>query len=143
MRSAFLLTGAILAAFCGGCGNSCDGPNMCPVVVPRDEAFLAQSQIDAEFAHQLHRVGDGDSSEIDLPGVELHDQDLARLATLVQLESLKLPEAKISDAGIAHLARLERLQTLVLGESTITNEGLALIALATLAHVESRRRRCH
>ena len=54
-----------------GCKQSCEGPNMCPVVVPSAEDAAASLQIDPEFAHQLHLARDGLSHEIDVPDAVL------------------------------------------------------------------------
>lgn len=71
---------------------------------------------------------------IDLPSADLilspkrrlaniHDHDLARLASFRQLSNLQI-SARITDRGLAHLSRLTNLQRVSIAHATITDAGL-------------------
>jgi len=65
----------------------------------------------------------------------LHDNDLARLSALTNLEKLNLMQNhSISNAGLAHLAGLTRLKELVLFRTGINNG--CLVHLSKLANLE-------
>lgn len=66
----------------------------------------------------------GDVIALDLSTIRTLDEDLAKLASLEQLQWLHLNGTAITDAGLKHLKPLANLELLHLGQTAVTDAGL-------------------
>jgi len=154
-RVLLLLSVSVLLAGVTGCPpvDQPGPPGPTTVQPPGETEAAAAPAVDSETIEAavgrveamdgvMERGAGGTIVSIDLEKMQAPttDEDLALLAKLTDLRTLKVDGPKLSDAGIAHLSNLENLDVLWLVNTTITNEGLVpLKKLAKLKELNLRR----
>jgi len=101
---------------------------------PAAAADTAIGRIEAAGGAVRRVSRDKEEVEVDLRGATVTDADLAVLAAIPHLHTLRLNDTAIGDAGLANVARIASLERLFLDRTAVTDAGLG--QLASLAKLQ-------